>query len=54
MCCDRFGGGETDIFRITLRYSIILLLFVIALVLLQAFVFPGMVPTDVISMTQPV
>jgi lactate permease len=46
-------GRETDIFRITLRYSVILLLFVIALVLLQAFVFPGMVPTDVISMTQP-
>jgi lactate permease len=46
-------GRETDIFRITLRYSVILLLFVIALVLLQAFVFPGMVPTDVVSMTQP-
>jgi L-lactate transport len=47
-------GRETDIFRSTLRYSVILLLFVIALVLLQAYVIPGMVPVDIVSGTQPV
>ena len=38
-------GRETDIFRLSLKYSVILLVFVIGLVLLQAFVFPGMLPT---------
>jgi lactate permease len=47
-------GRETDIFRNTLRYSVILLLIVIAIVLLQAFVIPGMVPVDVVSGSQPV
>jgi lactate permease len=47
-------GRETDIFRSTLRYSVILLLFVIAIVLLQAFVIPGMVPVDVASATQAI
>jgi lactate permease len=47
-------GRETDIFRSTLRYSIILLLFVIAIVLLQAFVIPGIVPVDVASATQAI
>jgi lactate permease len=47
-------GRETDIFRNTLRYSLILLAFVIAVVLLQAYVVPGMVPTDIASATQPV
>jgi lactate permease len=42
-------GRETDIFRSTLRYSLLLLGFVILLVLLQAYVFPGMLPTDVVS-----
>jgi L-lactate transport len=47
-------GRETDIFRSTLRYSLILLAMVIAIVLLQAYVFPGMLPTDVIAAAQPV
>ena len=47
-------GHETDIFRSTLRYSVVLLLIVIAIVLLQAFVVPGMVPVDIVSATQPV
>lgn len=47
-------GRETDIFRSTLRYSLILLAIVIGIVLLQAYVFPGVVPTDVISGAQPV
>jgi L-lactate transport len=38
-------GRETDIFRLSLKYSVILLVFVIGLVLIQAFVFPGMLPT---------
>ena len=37
-------GHETDIFRITLRYSIYLLLFVMAIILFQAWVMPGMLP----------
>ncbi|MDR3565895.1 MAG: lactate permease LctP family transporter [Negativicutes bacterium] len=37
-------GHETDIFRITVKYSIYLLLFVIAIILLQAWVFPGVLP----------
>jgi lactate permease len=47
-------GRETDIFRNTLRYSLILLAIVIAVVLLQAYVFPGMLPTDIVSGAQPV
>ncbi len=38
-------GHETDIFRITVKYSIYLLLFVMAIILLQAWVFPGVLPT---------
>jgi lactate permease len=38
-------GRETDIFRKTLKYSMILLVIVIALVLLQAFVIPWILPT---------
>lgn len=38
------GGRETDIFRITLRYSVYLLLFVIAIILLKAWVIPGILP----------
>lgn len=37
-------GKETDIFRRTLRYSAILLVLVILLILLQAYAFPGVVP----------
>jgi L-lactate transport len=47
-------GRETDIFRNTLRYSLILLVLVIVIVLLQAYVFPGMLPTDIVSGAQPV
>jgi lactate permease len=38
-------GRETDIFRLSLKYSLILLVFVVGLVLIQAFIFPGMLPT---------
>ena len=38
-------GKETDIFRKTLKYSMILLGFVIIIVLLQAFVIPWILPT---------
>lgn len=44
-------GHETDIFRKTLRFSVILLAFVIVVVLLQAFVIPGVVPVDVTPAT---
>lgn len=37
-------GHETDIFRITLKYSVYLLLLVIAIVLLQAWLLPGLLP----------
>jgi lactate permease len=38
-------GRETDIFRKTLKYSLILLGIVVVVVLLQAFVIPGILPT---------
>lgn len=38
-------GHETDIFRQSLKYSVILLVFVIGLVLIQAFILPDMLPT---------
>ena len=38
-------GHETDIFRQSLKYSVILLVFVVGLVLIQAFILPGMLPT---------
>ena len=37
-------GRETDIFRLTFKYSLYLLLLVIAIILLQAWVFPGVLP----------
>lgn len=37
-------GRETDVFRITLRYSLYLLCFVIVIILMQAYMFPGMLP----------
>lgn len=37
-------GHETDIFRITVRYSVYLLLLVIAIILIQAWILPGMLP----------
>ena len=37
-------GRETDVFRITLRYSLYLLGIVIVLVLMQAYLFPGILP----------
>jgi L-lactate transport len=39
-------GKETDIFRRTWKYSVLLLLLVIALIVVQAFVVPGFVPQD--------
>jgi lactate permease len=45
-------GRETDIFRNTLKYSLVLLALVIGVVLLQAYVIPGVVPTDVVAVTQ--
>jgi L-lactate permease len=47
-------GRETDIFRSTLKYSLMLLALVMLVVLLQAYVVPGMVPVDVVSAAQPV
>ena len=38
-------GKEADLFRFTLKHSIILLLFMCVLVYLQAYVVPGMIPT---------
>ncbi len=38
-------GRETDIFRKTLKYSMILLAFVVVVVLLQAFVVPWCLPS---------
>jgi lactate permease len=38
-------GRETDIFRKTLKYSLILLGITMIVVLLQAFVVPGILPT---------
>ncbi|MCX7779442.1 MAG: L-lactate permease [Negativicutes bacterium] len=37
-------GRETDIFRITVKYSVYLLLFVIAIVLIKAWFIPGILP----------
>jgi L-lactate permease len=44
-------GRETDIFRNTLKYSLVLLAIVVGVVLLQAYVIPGIVPTDVVAVT---
>ncbi len=46
-------GRETDIFRKTLKYSVILLAFVMLVVVLQAYVFPGVVPKDIVAAVQP-
>jgi lactate permease len=43
-------GRETDIFRRTLRYSVMLLALVIIVVLVQAYVIPGVVPREVAVM----
>jgi L-lactate transport len=40
------AGRETDIFRNTIKYSVALLGFVVLIVLLQAWVFPGVIPVD--------
>jgi lactate permease len=42
-------GRETDIFRKTVKYSVMLLGFAIVLVLLQAYVVPGVVPRDTLA-----
>jgi lactate permease len=40
-------GRETDIFRSTAKYSVILLTMIALWILLQAYVVPGVVPQDV-------
>ena len=47
MACAAEGlvGKETDIFRKTLKYSMILLGMVVVVVLLQAFVIPWVLPS---------
>ena len=40
-------GRETDIFRRTWKYSLFLLAFVILLIVVQAYVIPGVVPQDI-------
>ena len=39
-------GRETDIFRKTIKYSLALLGFVVLIVLLEAWVVPGVIPVD--------
>ena len=47
-------GRETDIFRKTLKYSVMLLaLVIIVVVLLQAYVVPWVVPKDIVAAVQP-
>jgi lactate permease len=43
-------GRETDIFRSTAKYSVILLAFIGILILLQAYLMPGMVPQEVAAL----
>jgi lactate permease len=38
-------GHESDIFRLTLRYSLVLLAIAVVLVLAQAWLFPGILPS---------
>lgn len=45
-------GRETDIFRSTIKYSLILLGITIAIVLLQAYVVPGSIPVDVAAIAK--
>ena len=45
-------GRETDIFRKTIKYSLTLLGFVVIIVLLEAWVIPGVVPVDPGAATQ--
>jgi lactate permease len=42
-------GRETDIFRKTWRYSLILLGIVVMLVVVQAYIVPGIVPRDIVG-----
>ena len=46
-------GRETDIFRKTLKYSVMLLALAIAVVLLQAYVIPSVVPQDIVAAVLP-
>jgi lactate permease len=46
-------GRETDIFRKTLRYSVMLLAVAIVVVWMQAYVVPGIVPRDIVAAVQP-
>jgi L-lactate permease len=42
----RLVGRETDLFRGTIKYSVILLAFTMLIVFMQAYLFPGMIPID--------
>ena len=44
-------GRETDIFRKTLKYSVMLLALVIIVLWLQAYVVPSLVPHDIVAAT---
>jgi L-lactate transport len=46
-------GRETDIFRKTLKYSVMLLALAIVIVVLQAYAVPGIVPKDIVAAVQP-
>ena len=46
-------GRETDIFRKTLKYSVVLLALVIVIVWMQAYVVPNVVPQDIVAAVQP-
>jgi lactate permease len=46
-------GRETDIFRKTLKYSVMLLALAIVVVLMQAYVIPSVVPKDIVAAVQP-
>ena len=43
-------GRETDIFRSTAKYSLILLAFIGILILCQAYLMPGMVPQELATL----
>jgi L-lactate permease len=46
-------GRETDIFRKTLKYSVMLLALVIVVVWMQAYVVPSIVPREIVAAVQP-
>jgi lactate permease len=40
-------GRETDLFRGTIKYSVVLLVFTMLIVFMQAYLFPGIIPVDI-------